>query len=65
MIADSEDATLADLRLNPEMILRQITFLEEQQRTTAAALAELRRHYYLRTEIELSVVAEEFSPPAA
>ena len=52
LIAENEDASLASLRLNPEMILRQIAFLEDQQRTTEASLAELRRHYYLMVEID-------------
>ena len=51
MIADNEDADATSLRLHPEMILRQIAFLEEQHRTTEQALAELRRHYYLMADI--------------
>ena len=52
MIADNEDAGLADLRLNPDVILRQIAFLEDQHRTIESALSELRRHYYLMTEVD-------------
>ena len=52
MIAESDDGTLASLKLDPDMILRQITFLEDQQRTTELALGELRRRYYLMVEID-------------
>jgi DNA-binding transcriptional MerR regulator len=47
--AGDEDA---GLRLSPELLLQQIQFLEEQHKTTLAALAELRRHYYILTEVE-------------
>lgn len=59
MIAESEDAGLASLKLNPEMILRQIAFLEDQHRTTEAALVELRRHYYLMVEIDQPAAADD------
>ncbi len=52
MIADNEDLKAADLRLSPEIVLRQIVFLEDQQKTTAVALAELRRRYYMMAESE-------------
>lgn len=52
MIADSEDSGGVDLRLNPDLILRQIAFLEDQHRTIETALTELRRHYYLMAEVQ-------------
>jgi DNA-binding transcriptional MerR regulator len=52
MIADNEDMTAADLKLSPDIVLKQITFLEEQQKTTSIALSELRRRYYLMAEDE-------------
>ncbi len=52
MIADNGDASEGDLKLSPDVLLRQITFLEDQQRTTTAALAELRRRYYLMVEAD-------------
>lgn len=51
MIAESDEANSPSLKLKPDMILRQIAFLEEQHRTTETALAELRRHYYLMVEL--------------
>ncbi len=63
MIADNDDASLASLRLNPALILRQIAFLEEQHRSTEQALGELRRHYYLMVEMEET--QEEGLDPAA
>jgi len=51
MIAENDDSAAPSLKLDREKILRQISFLEEQYRTTEAALAELRRHYYLMSEL--------------
>ncbi len=50
MIADNEEITASDLKLSPEVVLKQIMFMEEQQKTTSIALSELRRRYYLITE---------------
>lgn len=59
MIADNEEAGGANLRLNPDLILRQIAFLEDQHRTIETALTELRRHYYLMTELEEPTAAND------
>ncbi len=52
MISDNDELTEANLKISPDLVLRQIAFLEDQQKTTATALSELRRRYYLMTELD-------------
>ncbi len=58
MIADNEEITAADLKLSPEVVLKQIMFMEEQQKTTSIALTELRRRYYLMAETDFDMLEE-------
>ena len=58
MIADNEEITAGDLKLSPEVVLKQIIFMEEQQKTTSIALTELRRRYYLMAETDFDMLGE-------
>lgn len=58
MIADNEEITAIDLKLSPETVLKQIMFMEEQQKTTSIALTELRRRYYLMAETDFDMLGE-------
>jgi DNA-binding transcriptional MerR regulator len=49
------------LKLQPELLLRQINHLEEQHRTIAAALAGLRQRYYMMREMQDGGPAEDAS----
>ncbi len=58
MIADNEEITAIDLKLSPETVLKQIMFMEEQQKTTSIALTELRRRYYLMAETDFDMLED-------